>query len=722
MKRLIALSFLAYSIFAQQPSPPPAAHLRYGSALPSTCKYTTGDVFFRTSPGTVAVFFCSATNTWTAFESGAASGTVTSVGLVGTANQITVTGASPITGAGSWTLSFPTNVTLPGTTTGTFSGNLTGNASGTAATITGLIVEANTPLTTKGDLLVEDGTTLHRLGVGSDGQVLTADAASADGLKWTTVAGTGDVVGPGSATDNAIARFDGTTGKLIQNSAVTIADTTGTITTPGVFVSTIATGTAPLTVSSTTVVANLNASTLSGATFAAPGTIGAGTPAGALFTTLFANTSATIGNLTAGRVTFAGTAGLLSDDADLTFSGSTTTATNLTVSTMLTVGSAAAPTINAVGQIAQDNNLWASGRGAILTYDGTASTALVGVLVSDTPTNGQTLKWNTGGTITWEDAAGAGVTSLSTLTGAVTMDTCFGTSGSEIIFVPGCLTTLPTLAGPNAFTAGGTNTWTASATDWGARLGAAANPSNRLAGGFGINLTGGLTTDDGTNVRNYPHFLGSGATSATLSAGIVHVAAGTGYAATSSAVVSADLNITTTTCTNQFLTAISATATGTCSTVTLAGAQFANQGTTTTVLHGNGAGNPSFGAIVAADITTATITAAKMAATTWDAQTDAATITWAIASVLNAQATVTLGGNRTLNISNPVIGGNYVFRITQDGTGTRTLTKGTGCTWKELGSSAATFGLSTAVGAIDVLTFTYDGTNCLASVGKAYGG
>ena len=35
----------------------------------------------------------------------------------------------------------------------------------------------------------------------------------------------GDVVGPSSATDNAIARFDTTTGKLIQNSVVTINDT-----------------------------------------------------------------------------------------------------------------------------------------------------------------------------------------------------------------------------------------------------------------------------------------------------------------------------------------------------------------------------------------------------------------------------------------------------------------------------------------------------------------
>jgi len=38
------------------------------------------------------------------------------------------------------------------------------------------------------------------------------------------------VNGPASATDNAVARFDGTTGKVIQNSAVTIADTTGDIT------------------------------------------------------------------------------------------------------------------------------------------------------------------------------------------------------------------------------------------------------------------------------------------------------------------------------------------------------------------------------------------------------------------------------------------------------------------------------------------------------------
>ena len=57
-------------------------------------------------------------------------------------------------------------------------------------------------------------------------------------------------------------------------------------------------------------------------------------------------------------------------------------------------------------------------------------------------------------------------------------------------------------------------------------------------------------------------------------------------------------------CTNQVLTAISDSAAATCTTLTLASAYFANQGTTTTVLHGNASGNPSFGAVsLATDVT-----------------------------------------------------------------------------------------------------------------------
>jgi hypothetical protein len=53
-----------------------------------------------------------------------------------------------------------------------------------------------------------------------------------DGTYKTIAVATGDVVGPAGATDNAIARFDTGTGKLIQNSGVLIDDSNN-ISTPG---------------------------------------------------------------------------------------------------------------------------------------------------------------------------------------------------------------------------------------------------------------------------------------------------------------------------------------------------------------------------------------------------------------------------------------------------------------------------------------------------------
>jgi hypothetical protein len=41
---------------------------------------------------------------------------------------------------------------------------------------------------------------------------------------WSSPSGSGDVVGPASATDEALVRFDTTTGKLLQNSTVTLSD------------------------------------------------------------------------------------------------------------------------------------------------------------------------------------------------------------------------------------------------------------------------------------------------------------------------------------------------------------------------------------------------------------------------------------------------------------------------------------------------------------------
>ena len=44
-----------------------------------------------------------------------------------------------------------------------------------------------TPTTTKGDIIVEDGSNAVRLSVGTDGQVLTADSASTEGVKWSDI-------------------------------------------------------------------------------------------------------------------------------------------------------------------------------------------------------------------------------------------------------------------------------------------------------------------------------------------------------------------------------------------------------------------------------------------------------------------------------------------------------------------------------------------------------
>jgi hypothetical protein len=85
---------------------------------------------------------------------------------------------------------------------------------------------------------------------GTNGQALITDGNGV--LSWSTAAA-GDVYGPASATDNAVARFDLTTGKIIQNSVVIIADTTGDVTGVGTLSSGAITTTGVLTLPAGTV-------------------------------------------------------------------------------------------------------------------------------------------------------------------------------------------------------------------------------------------------------------------------------------------------------------------------------------------------------------------------------------------------------------------------------------------------------------------------------------
>ena len=113
-------------------------------------------------------------------------------------------------------------------TTGTAS-NVTGTVAitngGTGETAKTAAFDALSPTTTKGDLIVSDGTDNIRLGVGSNTHVLTADSTEPSGLKWspaggggsgtvTSVGWTGGIVSVGTPTTTPAFTIAGTSGGI----------------------------------------------------------------------------------------------------------------------------------------------------------------------------------------------------------------------------------------------------------------------------------------------------------------------------------------------------------------------------------------------------------------------------------------------------------------------------------------------------------------------------
>jgi len=124
------------------------------------------------------------------------------------------------------TASLATGILKSTTTTGALSiavaadfPTLNQNTTGTAGNVTGTVVIANggtgqttqtaafdalAPTTTKGDLIVSNGTDNIRLGVGTDAYVLTADSAAASGVKWAAAAAGGSNITALGMWENAL--------------------------------------------------------------------------------------------------------------------------------------------------------------------------------------------------------------------------------------------------------------------------------------------------------------------------------------------------------------------------------------------------------------------------------------------------------------------------------------------------------------------------------------
>jgi len=137
-------------------------------------------------------------------------GTVTSVAISGT-DGIQVDSGSPITTSGTIQLgvdapTMKTTLNLAGTNTGDQ------NLFGTVA-VSGQ------------DAVVADSTNDTLTFVAGSNITITTDPSTDSITINSTASGSGDVVGPASSTDNALVRFDGTTGTLVQNGQITESDT-----------------------------------------------------------------------------------------------------------------------------------------------------------------------------------------------------------------------------------------------------------------------------------------------------------------------------------------------------------------------------------------------------------------------------------------------------------------------------------------------------------------
>lgn len=286
-------------------------------------------------------------------------------------------------------------------------------------------------------------------------------------------------------------------GAIGGSSASTGAFTT--ISATGPITSTQTTGTAPFVVASTTQVANLNAATLGGATFAAPGAIGGGTAAAGTFTTLAGSSLTLTSPLTVpyGGTGVATLTGLVKGSGTSAFSAATAGTDYLVPpsgTAILKANSGGALANAAAGDVDLITPAQSSHSGQFLTTNGTTSSwSAVSGVAGGTVTNDNNLTTNgvmlggatttaikyvagltTDGTSIYKaGVAGTSVGSLqlfNATSGSITISPVTGALGSVTLTLPAATDTVAAIAATQELTnktlnaSVGKGTWTASGT------------------------------------------------------------------------------------------------------------------------------------------------------------------------------------------------------------------------------------------------------------------
>ena len=173
------------------------------------------------------------------------------------------------------------------------------NTTGTASNVTGVVAIANggtgqttavaafdalSPTTTKGDLIVSDGTDNVRQAVGTNNFVLTADSTTATGVKWAAAAGGLTISNDTTTATNLYPTFAAATSGTMTtiytgNAKLLYKPSTGELTSPeviasnGIFVNsqtvsanyTIAAGNSGMSAGTITVASGISVTVSSGA-------------------------------------------------------------------------------------------------------------------------------------------------------------------------------------------------------------------------------------------------------------------------------------------------------------------------------------------------------------------------------------------------------------------------------------------------------------------------